>query len=246
MTALVTGGSRGIGRAICVELAKQGISVIINYGRNKEEAEITLAECNNYSSNNCIYTCDVSNENSVKAMFEFIVSNYGGIDILVNNAGINKDKLLIAMSEQDFASVIDTNLKGVFLVTKEAINLMKKKRSGKIVNLSSVSGVVGNAGQANYAASKAGVIAFTKTIAKEYASRNILANAVAPGFIATDMTKAMNQKAYEQAIESIPLKRAGTAEEVAKLVAFLVGDGNTYISGQTINIDGGLTTIFGA
>lgn len=243
MIALITGASRGIGSEIALEFAKQGASVIINYRpseTSKIAAEQLLAKCNEFSQNNSIFGADVSNSDDVNSMFEFIKTQYGGVDAIVNNAGITKDKVLIAMSDDDFNSVLNINLNSVFYVTRAALKLMKK-RGFKMVNMSSVSGIMGNSGQANYSASKAALNALTKTVAKEYASRNVLANAIAPGFIQTDMTKNMNQDAYQEMVKNIPLKRAGQVSDVAKLAYFLVSENNQYITGQTIVIDGGMT-----
>ena len=216
--ALVTGASRGIGREIAITLAEYGASVIVNYNGSKEKAD----------------------EAACKTMIDEMLAKYGRIDILVNNAGITKDNLVMKISGEDFDSVINTNLKGTFNTIKAMYRAFLKQKSGRIINLSSVSGVLGNAGQANYAASKAGVIGLTKSVARELASRNITVNAVAPGFIATDMTNAMSDAAKEATLNQIPLKRIGQPKEIAEMVAFLASDKAAYITGQIISVDGGM------
>lgn len=239
-TALVTGAARGIGRGIAVKLASEGANVIVNYSGSEEAANETVKLCKEYGVEAVAIKADVSNGESVSAMFDEIVEKFSGIDILVNNAGITKDKLMMALKEEDFDRVIDVNLKGTFLCTKLASKLMMKKKYGRIINISSVVGVRGNAGQANYAASKAGVIGLTKSAAKELASRNITVNAVAPGFIATDMTDAIPEKIREQMLNDIPAKRAGSAVDVANAVAFFADSETSYVTGQIICVDGGM------
>ncbi len=237
--AVVTGGSRGIGRAVCIELAKQGADVAFLYAGNEAAAEETLALLSAYDVKSAAYRCDVSDTAQVRETFRSLTEAFQTVDILVNNAGINKDKLAMTMREEEFEQVIDINLSGAFKCAKQVIPLMVKKRSGKIINISSVAGLIGNAGQSNYAAAKAGLIGLTKTLAKELAARNITCNAVAPGFVETDMTAALplNREAVEK---SIPLHRFAKAEEVAKLVGFLASDGADYITGEVIRIDGGI------
>lgn len=235
-TVLVTGGSRGIGRACAIELAKAGYDVIINYVGNTEAAEKTVEELKAIGSNSKAYRFDVTNSESVNESIKEIVDEYGKIDALVNNAGITRDGLFMRMSEENWSAVINTNLNSAYNVTSPVAKLMIKQRHGAIVNMSSIVGIYGNAGQANYAAAKAGLIGFTKALAKELGSRNIRVNAVAPGFIQTDMTKDLKLDGIE---EHIPLKRLGTPEDIAKTVKFLIEDA-TYITGQVIPVDGGL------
>ena len=238
--ALVTGASRGIGRAIALRLAGAGAKIAINYAGSTAKAEAVKAEIEQNGGEAILVQADVSDSASVDAMVAKVVENFGQIDILVNNAGITRDGLMMRMKDEDFDAVIDTNLKGVFYCTKAVSKLMIKKRSGRIVNMASVVGLMGNAGQTNYAAAKAGVVGFSKSAAKELASRGITVNMVAPGFIATDMTAAMTDKAKEMTLQGIPLKRMGEAEDVANAVLFLVSDNASYITGQTINVDGGM------
>ncbi|TCT12293.1 3-oxoacyl-[acyl-carrier-protein] reductase [Natranaerovirga pectinivora] len=238
--AIVTGGSRGIGKAISLELGSKGATVIVNYNGSKDAAEAVVNTITENGGKAVAYPCNVSDFNSVKEFIENIVKEYGQIDILVNNAGITKDNLLLKMSDSDFDDVINVNLKGAFNCLKHASRYMLKQRSGKIINLTSVIGIVGNMGQANYAASKAGVIGLTKSAAKELASRGITVNAVAPGFIKTEMTDVLNEKIKEATLEKIPLNRFGEAEEIAKLVSFLASDDANYITGQVIQVDGGM------
>lgn len=235
-TVLVTGGSRGIGRACAIELAKAGYDVIINYVGNTEAAEKTVEELKAIGSNSKAYRFDVTNSESVNESIKEIVDEYGKIDALVNNAGITRDGLFMRMSEENWSAVINTNLNSAYNVTSPVAKLMIKQRHGVIVNMSSIVGIYGNAGQANYAAAKAGLIGFTKALAKELGSRNVRVNAVAPGFIQTDMTKDLKLDGIE---EHIPLKRLGTPEDIAKTVKFLIEDA-TYITGQVIPVDGGL------
>lgn len=238
--ALVTGGSRGIGRAVAIELAKEGATVAINYAGNKAAAEEVQSIITEMGGKAMIIQADVSDEKSATQMVEEVIAQLGGIDILVNNAGITRDGLFIRMKEEDWNAVINTNLTGIFNCTKVAAKYMMKKRSGRIINMSSVSGIMGNAGQTNYAAAKAGVIGFTKSLAREMASRGITVNAVAPGFIATDMTAAMPEKAQEHVLTSIPLGKMGNPEDIANAVLFLASDKASYITGQVIHVDGGM------
>ncbi|MBQ8634082.1 MAG: 3-oxoacyl-[Lachnospiraceae bacterium] len=238
--ALVTGASRGIGRAIAVALAKAGADVAINYAGNEAAAKQTEEICAAYGVNTLVFKADVANAEECKAMIDCVKEHFGKIDILVNNAGITKDKLMIGMSEDDFMEVINTNLKGSFLCMQMVSKLMIKQRYGRIINLSSVVGLHGNAGQVNYAASKAGVIGMTKSAAKELASRNITVNAVAPGMIETDMTAVIPEKAKEAMMGNIPAARAGKPEEIADAVVFLASDKAAYITGQVISVDGGM------
>ena len=238
--ALVTGASRGIGRAIAVALARAGADVAINYAGNAEAARQTEELCAAYGANTLVIKADVANADECKKMIDFVKEHFGKIDILVNNAGITKDKLMIGMTEADFMEVINTNLKGSFLCMQMVSKLMLKQRYGRIINLSSVVGLHGNAGQVNYAASKAGVIGMTKSAAKELASRNITVNAVAPGMIETDMTSVIPEKAKEAMMAGIPAGRAGAPEEIADAVVFLASDKAAYITGQIISVDGGM------
>ena len=239
-TALVTGASRGIGRAIAIRLASEGASVAINYAGNAKAAEEVKSIIEAAGGKAMLVQADVSSAESVEAMIKEVVEAFGGIDILVNNAGITRDGLLMRMKEEDWDAVINTNLKGVFYCTKAVSKLMMKKRAGRIVNMASVVGLTGNAGQANYAAAKAGVIGFSKTMAKELASRGITVNMVAPGYIDTDMTAVLSESVRETMVSGIPLGRAGTPEDVANAVLFLVSDDASYITGQVINVDGGM------
>ena len=238
--ALVTGGSRGIGRVIAEKFAKNGYNLVINYVSDNTNLDEIKKEFSKYGAEVLLEKADVSNFSECEKMVTSAIEKFGKIDTLVNNAGITRDNLLMRMKEEDFDKVISINLKGTFNLTKLVTPYMMKKREGRIVNISSVVGVMGNAGQSNYAASKAGIIGFTKSVAKELATRNILANCVAPGFIATDMTSVLNEKVKENISAQIPLKRMGTAEEIANAVYFLGGEENTYITGQTLNIDGGM------
>lgn len=238
--AFVTGGSRGIGKAIALTLAEAGADVAINYAGNVAAAEEVAAEIRKMGRRALILQGDVSKTEIAAEMMDAVVAEFGHCDILVNNAGITRDGLLMRMKEEDWDAVLNTNLKGVYNCTKAAIKYMMKQKSGKIVNISSVVGVMGNAGQANYAAAKAGCIGFTKSVAKEVASRGITVNAVAPGFIATDMTNVLPEKVVEEMAAGIPLKRAGQPVDVAKAVLFLVSDDAAYITGQTLHVDGGM------
>lgn len=239
--ALITGGSRGIGKKIAEKFARNGYNIVINYVSEKTDVNKLESDLSQNGKGEvlCI-KCDVTDFNSCQEMVKEAVDKFGKIDVLINNAGITKDNLLMRMKEEDFDKVINVNLKGTFNMTKNVISYMMKKRSGRIVNISSVVGVSGNSGQANYAASKAGIIGFTKSVAKELASRNILANAVAPGFIETDMTDVLSESVKESIYSQIPLKKMGKPEEVANAVYFLGSDENTYITGQVLNVDGGM------
>ena len=238
--ALVTGASRGIGRAIALRLAGEGAKVAINYAGNTAKAEAVKAEIEQNGGEAILVQADVADSSAVEAMVAKVTEAFGQIDILVNNAGITRDGLLMRMKEEDFDAVLNTNLKGVFHCTKTVSKLMMKKRSGRIINMASVVGIMGNAGQTNYAAAKAGVIGFSKSAAKELAARGITVNVVAPGFIDTDMTAAMTDKAKELTLTGIPMKKMGTPEDVANAVLFLASDCASYITGQTVNVDGGM------
>jgi 3-oxoacyl-[acyl-carrier protein] reductase len=238
-TALVTGGSRGIGRAIALKLASQGFNVMINYAGNLAKAEEVKAACEALGVEAEIYGANVKNPEEVLEMIKATVARFKTIDVLVNNAGITKDGLILRMSDSDFGDVIDVNLTGTFNTIKAASKYMFKQRSGKIINITSVSGVGGNIGQANYAASKAGVIGLTKTAARELAARGITVNAVAPGYIETDMTDVLGDEVKSKILSTVPLNRLGQAEEVAEMVAFLATGAN-YITGQVIHVDGGM------
>ena len=240
-TVLITGGSRGIGKAVAMKFAENGYKIIINYVSDKTDTEQLKKELLQAGASDILLIkADISNSEDVKNMVKESIEKFEKIDVLVNNAGITKDNLLMRMSEEEFDKVIQINLKGTYLVTKEVTRYMMKKKKGSIVNLASVVGVAGNAGQCNYAASKAGIIGFTKSVAKELASRNIRANAVAPGFIETDMTNVLKDEIKENINSQIPLKRMGTAREVAELVYFLGEDVSSYITAQVINVDGGM------
>ncbi|MCI8700469.1 MAG: 3-oxoacyl-[acyl-carrier-protein] reductase [Clostridia bacterium] len=239
--ALITGGTRGIGKAIAQRFAREGYNLVINYVSDKTDLKKVEEEIKQGKDIKITFIkTDVTNMQDCESMVKKAIEVNGKIDVLVNNAGITKDNLLMRMSEEDFDRVIEVNLKGTFNVTKNVIPYMMKQRKGRIVNISSVVGVSGNAGQCNYSASKAGIIGFTKSIAKELASRNILSNAIAPGFIETDMTSVLTDAVKENINIQIPLKKMGTAEEVANAVYFLGGEENTYITGQVLNVDGGM------
>jgi 3-oxoacyl-[acyl-carrier-protein] reductase len=238
--AFITGATRGIGRAIALELAKEGYNIALNYRTENEALETLKKEISELGVECYPVQGDVSKAEDSERMTKEIIEHFEQIDVLVNNAGITKDKLIQRMKEEEFTDVINVNLVGTFNITKNVIKYMTKKRYGKIINISSVVGISGNAGQSNYAASKAGIIGFTKSIAKELASRNITANAVAPGFIQTDMTNVLKDEIKEAIEGTIPLKRLGTAEDVAKVVKFLASDDSNYITGQVINVDGGM------
>ena len=240
-TAVVTGGSRGLGRAICLKLAKDGVNVVFCYAGNETAAQETVSACQAPGGSVLAVRCNVSDADAVNALMDTAVKAFGRIDILVNNAGITRDNLLMRMKPEDFDAVIRANLKGTFLCMKAVARQMVKQRYGRIVNLSSVVGLRGNAGQVNYAASKAGVIGMTKSLAKELAGRNITVNAVAPGFIATDMTAALTDSARTAALDAIPMGRMGSPEDVAAAVAFLASDEAAYITGQVLAVDGGMS-----
>jgi len=239
-TAVVTGGSRGIGRAIALKLASCGANVVVNYTRNSKAADEVVAEIKAMGSSGMAVKADVSIASEVENLVNEVLKTFGSIDILVNNAGITRDNLIIRMTEKEFDEVINTNLKGAFICTKAVSRVMIKQKSGKIINVSSVVGIVGNAGQSNYAAAKAGLIGFTKSMAKELAKRGINVNAVAPGFIQTDMTSVLPENVKEEFLKSIPLMRIGKPEDIANTVLFLASEYSDYITGQVINIDGGM------
>lgn len=238
--AIVTGASRGIGREIALQLANEGAKVAVNFSGSKDKADEVVQQITEAGGEAFAIQADVSNPDSVKNMVDQTIETFGSIDILVNNAGITRDNLLMRMKEDEWDDVIDINLKGVFLCTKGVTRQMMRQRAGKIVNVASIVGVSGNPGQANYVAAKAGVIGLTKTTAKELASRNINVNAVAPGFITTDMTDALNEDVQKQLLASIPLGKLGSPENVAKTVMFLLSEDASYITGQTIHVDGGM------
>lgn len=238
--AIVTGGTRGIGRAIVLKLADQGANIVVNYRNSDKEAEELKAILEEKGVKVLTVKCDVSNFEDSKNLIDKCKEKFGKIDILVNNAGITKDTLIMRMKEDDFDNVIDVNLKGTFNCAKHASAIMLKQKFGKIINMTSVVGITGNAGQVNYAASKAGVIGLTKSLARELGSRGITANAVAPGFINTDMTKGLSDKVKDEAAKNIPLKKLGNPDDVANLVGFLASDLSNYITGQVINVDGGM------
>ena len=238
--ALITGATRGIGKQIAITLAKQGYNIALNYRKENEELENTKKEIEEIGVQVLAVKGDVSNFEDCENFVKQVIERFGQIDVLVNNAGITKDMLLIRMKKEDFEQVIDTNLVGTFNVTKNVVPYMMKTRSGRIINISSVVGISGNAGQTNYSASKAGIIGFTKSLAKEIASRSILVNAVAPGFIETNMTDILKDDVKQEIAKNIPLKRMGTAQDVANVVKFLASDDSSYITGQVINVDGGM------
>lgn len=239
-SALVTGASRGIGRSIALQLADEGYNVAVNYAGNKEKAEAVVEKIKGKGVDAFAIQANVANPDEVKEMIQEVVSKFGSLDVLVNNAGITRDNLLMRMKEQEWDDVIDTNLKGVFNCIQKATRQMMKQRSGAIINLTSVVGAVGNPGQANYVATKAGVIGLTKTAARELASRGITVNAVAPGFIVSDMTDALNDDLKDQMKSQIPLGRFGEDTDIANTVAFLASDKAKYITGQTIHVNGGM------
>jgi 3-oxoacyl-[acyl-carrier protein] reductase len=238
--ALVTGAGRGIGKAIALKLAKEGASIVVNYRSSEKEAKELVEEIINKGGLAEAVQGDVSYLEDAEKVIKFAAEKFGRLDILVNNAGITRDNLLLRMKEEDFDKVLQVNLKGAFNCTKHASSIMLKQKSGRIINISSVVGLIGNAGQANYAAAKAGIIGFTKSIAKEIGGRGITVNAIAPGFIATDMTNVLSDKVKEKLIEGIPLKKLGSPEDVANCAAFLASDSASYITGQVINVDGGM------
>lgn len=238
--AIVTGGSRGIGRSISLALAKNGADVILFYAGNQEKAEETKAEIEKLGQKSLALQVDVSDREQVTTAFRQVMSSFKRMDILVNNAGITRDQLAMRIKEEDWDQVVNTNLKGTFLCSQAAIRPMMKQRKGRIINISSVVAVAGNPGQANYCAAKAGVIGLTKSMAKELAARNITVNAIAPGFIDTDMTQVLTEDQKQQILSNIPAGRFGEPEEIAKAVCFFASDGAGYITGQTLNIDGGM------
>ena len=239
-TAIVTGASRGIGKAIALKLASLGANVVINYRSSLASAEELIKEIKSCGGSALAVKADVSSYNEAEMLIKETVLRYGTVDILVNNAGIAKDALILRMKEEDFDNVINTNLKGTFNCIKHVTPIMLKQKSGKIINISSVIGIVGNAGQVNYAAAKAGIIGLTKATAKELASRGITVNAVAPGFIQSDMTDILTPKVKESILNTIPLKRIGKTEDVANITAFLASPEADYVTGQVINVDGGM------
>lgn len=238
--ALVTGGSRGIGRAIALALAADGAAVIVNYNGNKEKAEEVVREIEAAGGTAESFGCNVADLDATKEMIDFVIKKYGRLDILVNNAGVTRDGLIMKMSEEDFDKVLETNLKGTFNCSKHTSRQMLKQKSGRIINIASVVGIAGNAGQVNYAASKAGIIGFTKSLAKEIGSRGITVNAVAPGYIETDMTAALPEAEKEKLAGIITLKRLGKPEDIANGVVFLASEKASYITGQVLQIDGGM------
>lgn len=239
-SALVTGASRGIGREIALELARQGANVAVNYAGSEARANETVAEIQAMGREAFAVRCDVASAESVSEMVKETIEKFGKLDILVNNAGITRDNLLMRMKEEEWDDVINTNLKGVFLCTKAVTRQMMKQRSGRIINISSIVGVSGNAGQANYVAAKSGVIGLTKTAAKELASRGITVNAVAPGFITTDMTDKLTEDIKAEMLKQIPLARLGEPGDIAKVAAFLASEDSKYMTGQTLHVDGGM------
>ncbi|MBP3753993.1 MAG: 3-oxoacyl-[acyl-carrier-protein] reductase [Lachnospiraceae bacterium] len=238
--AVITGGTRGIGKAIALKFAENGADVAIIATSESDAARETLAQLKELGSDARLYVCDVRNAEEVTRMSEMILKDYGRIDILVNNAGITRDNILPALKDSDIDDVIDVNLKGCMYVTRAFIRSFVKHRSGNVINISSVVGLMGNKGQANYAASKAGIIGFTKTVAREYGKRNIRCNAIAPGYIATEMTAALNEEMTKAIAESLPLGVLGEPEDVAQLALFLAGNASKYITGEVIKVDGGM------
>lgn len=239
-TALVTGGTRGIGRAICLELARRGCNIAFNYLRSEEKARQLIEKLVDIGRKAHAYQVSVIDHAGVEAMVKQVTENFGRIDYLVNNAGIVRDKLILRMTESEWDEVVDTNLKGAFNCCKAAVAVMIKARFGSVLNVTSISGLVGMPGQVNYSASKAGLVGLTKALARELASRNITVNALALGFIATDMTEGLSEEHKENLLRSIPLGRFGTAEEISRIAAFLLSDDARYVTGQVVQVDGGL------
>lgn len=239
-TAVITGASRGIGLAIALKMAAQGANIAVIYANNEQAADQAVALISQKGSTAKAYRCNVANYEAVEYLIKEIIVDFGGIDILVNNAGVTRDKLMASMKEEDYDLVVDTNLKGSFNMIKHSCMHFIKKHSGRIINISSISGLMGLAGQTNYSASKAGVIGLTKACAKEFSSRGITCNAIAPGFIETEMTASLSKDIKESYESIIPLKRMGTPDDVANLAIFLAGDGASYITGEVIKVDGGL------
>ncbi len=239
-TALVTGGSRGIGRAIALAMAEEGANIAVVFAGNREAAEKTAAEIAEKGVQARIYQCDVASAGETEAVVKQILDDFGGVDILVNNAGIVRDTLLLRMKEEDFDAVLNTNLKGAYHMIRQLYSHMMRKKSGSIINISSVVGLMGNAAQANYAAAKAGLIGLTKSTAKELASRGVTCNAIAPGYIRSDMTDALPEKAKEAIVSQIPMKHTGLPQDVANLAVFLAGPAASYITGEVIRVDGGM------
>jgi len=239
--AIITGASRGIGKAIALKLAQHGAGVLVNYNNGEEKALEVVQEIKAFGGTAFSYKANVSKREEVEKLFQYAVKEFGKVEILVNNAGITKDNLLIRMNEEDWDDVIDINLKGVFNCTKEAAKMMIKNRKGKIINISSIVGIRGNAGQSNYSAAKAGIIGFSKSVAKELSSRNINVNVIAPGFIATEMTDRLTDNLKEKILSGIPLARFGAVEEIASATLFLASDLSDYITGQVLSVDGGMS-----
>ena len=238
---IVTGGSRGIGRAICIKLAKEGYNVIFNYSKNNTEAEKTIKECEKYNVVVKGYKADITNSDECQELVRKAIDEFGSIDVLVNNAGITRDSLIMRMKDEDFNDVLRVNLSGTFYMIKAVSKYMIKNRSGSIINMSSIVGLTGNAGQINYSASKAGIVGLTKSAAKELASKKIRVNAIAPGMIDTDMTRVLSEDIRNKIIDSIPLKEIGKPEDIANAVAFLASDMSRYITGQILTVDGGMS-----
>ena len=238
--ALITGAARGIGKEIALTLAKEGAEVIVNYNGSKDRAEAVVKEIEDMGGRARAYKCNVADEKESEQMVRDVLAEYGKVDILVNNAGITRDNLIMRMTEEDYDAVLNTNLKGAFHMIRHLSRSFIKQRNGKIINISSVSGVMGNAGQANYAASKAGLIGLTKSVARELAGRNICVNAVAPGFIATEMTEVLSESVQDNLKKMIPLGKMGSPKDVANMVLFLAGENSDYITGQVFHVDGGM------